>query len=128
MAKSKASFQWNYDEQTIIARKGFGRNLNRDFAKILVSHMDKYVPYDPHRQMGVHMADDIEYKNMNDNYNSVGIVYNAPYANKQYNNTNPHQISSHSPLATDHWDKYCWELEKDEIIAEVDAARMRYTK
>jgi hypothetical protein len=37
-------------------------------------------------------------------------------------------MSEHSPLATDHWDKYCWELESSEITAEVEAARKRFTK
>jgi hypothetical protein len=84
--------------------------------------MDKYIPYDPKRQYGIHMADNIEFRSMQDRNNSVGVVYKAPYARKQYYYP-IHPMSAHSPLATDYWDKYCWELERVEITAEVEAAR-----
>lgn len=127
MAKSGIGFRWNATTQEIIANKGFGRRLNRKFAEIALAHMQKYTPYDPKRTSGIHMSDNTELKNINDNNNSVAIVYKAPYTRKQYYNKN-HPMSEHSPLATDHWDKYCWELERDEIIAEVDAARREYAK
>ena len=126
MAKG-VSLQWNGTHQEIIARKGFGRNLNREFAQICLNHFQKYTPYDPKRQLGVHMSDNTELRNVSDNNNSVAIVYKAPYTRKQYYNKN-HPMSEHSPLATDHWDKYCWELESSEITAEVEAARKRFTK
>lgn len=127
MAKSKIDFEWNYSTQEIIARKGFGRRLNRDLANILLQHMEKYTPYDPNRKAGVHMVDNVSLRNVQDNNNSVAIVYNSPYTAKQYANPN-HPPSAHSPLATDHWDEYCWELEREEITAEVDEARKRYAK
>ena len=121
MAKD-ITFKWNNSAQDVISRKGFGRTLNRAFAEIALDHMQKYIPYDPNRKSGVHMSDNTELRNVNDNNNSVAIVYKAKYARKQYYWPN-HPMSQHSPLATDHWDKYCWELERDEILAEVDAAR-----
>lgn len=127
MAKTNFKFEWNASTQEIIASKGFGRSLNREFAQILLAHMEKYTPYDPKRTTGVHMVDNVSLKNVHDNNNSVAIIYNSPYTTKQYYNSN-HPASAHSPLATDHWDNYCWELEKEEITAEVDEARKRYAK
>jgi hypothetical protein len=126
MAKG-VRFEWNGTKQQIIARKGFGRNLNREFARIALEHMQKYTPYDPNRKSGIHMSDNTELRNVNDNDNSVAIVYKAPYTRKQYY-SKYHPMSEHSPLATDHWDKYCWELERSEITAEVEAARERFAK
>ena len=127
MAKSNISFHWNASEQQIIANKGFGRRLNRALAEILLSHMEKYTPYDPKRTDGIHMVDNVTLVNIQDNNNSVGIQYNSPYTRKQYYNLN-HPASDHSPLATDHWDEYCWELEKAEITQETDEVRKRYAK
>lgn len=121
------SFRWNATKQEIIASKGFGRTLNREFAKIMLEHMQKYTPYDPKRELGIHMSDNTTLRNVSDNNNSVAIVYNAPYTRKQYYHL-VHPMSAHSPLATDHWDKYCWELERDEIVAEVDAKRKEFAK
>ena len=127
MAKKGIGFEWNASNQEIIASKGFGRRLNRAFAEILLEHMDKYTPYDPKRKSGVHMVDNVSLRNVNDNNNSVGIVYNAKYARKQYYYTN-HPASAHSPLSTDHWDKYCWELERDEILAELETVRLALSR
>lgn len=118
----KARLEWVGGESAVIARMGFGTQLNMKFAHIAQQHMDKYIPYDPKRVSGIHMADNIEYRNMGGKNGGVGVVYKAPYARKQYYYPN-HPMSAHSPLATDYWDVYCWELEKDEITAEVEAAR-----
>ena len=126
MAKG-VRFEWNGSKQEIIASKGFGRRLNREFAEIMLRHMQQYTPYDPNRTSGIHMSDNTELRNVGDNNNSVAIVYKAPYTRKQYYNKN-HPMSEHSPFATDHWDKYCWELESSEITAEVEAARERLAK
>ena len=125
MAKSKTTgFKWNYTESEIIARKGFGSRLNRKFAEISLEHMQKYIPYDPQRAEGVHMSDNTT---ISSNYEYASISFDAPYARKQYYLTN-HPMSDHSPLATDQWDKYCWQLEKGEILAEVGLWEEAYSK
>lgn len=123
MAK-QVRLEWNGTTQEIIARKGFGRNLNRDFANIALDHMRQYTPYNPARKSGIHMVDNVEVRVDNE---QARIIYKAPYTRKQYYYKN-HQMSEHSPLATDHWDQYCWQLEKQEILTEVEEARKRYAK
>lgn len=125
MARSNISFQWNESRSVLIKRKGFGKNLNQEMAKIFERHMYKYVPYDSKRTEGTHLADS-SYITADDKQGRV--TYRKPYANVQYLGEWFNHDKEGHPLATSFWDEMCWANEKPVISREINAARKRYVK
>ena len=125
MARSNISFQWNESRSVLIKRKGFGKDLNYEIAKIFERHMYKYVPYDSRRTEGTHLADS-SYITANENVGRV--TYRKPYANRQYYGLEFNHDTTVHQLATSIWDHFCWENEKSVIGREANAARKRYAK
>lgn len=117
---NKISFEWNYSNSVIIGRKGFGKELNREMAKIMERHMFRFVPY---------LHGDLSNKTRIRAYNDhATITYTQPYANDQYTNTQYKHTKTYHPLATSHWDKAAWQSDKSVIGREVNRARKRYSK
>lgn len=114
-------FEWNESSSTLIKRKGFGKELNRFFAKTLYEYSYPYVPYSHLRTEGAHMADNVRIFANND---YARIIYQSPYSAKQHENIYMHDTIIH-PLATDHWEKAAWVNSKDLILRDIDNYRKR---
>ena len=112
-----AQFNWNFSNEKIIERKGFGRKLNKATADIMRKYMDPYVPY-----LGGKLSRDVQTYGAKDH---ATISYRAPYASKQYYGIGYNHTLSPHPLATALWDKAAWINHKPQIVAEVDAERKR---
>jgi len=123
MAKGVAGsgyFKWNYSNSDIIRRKGFGKELNRFFAQTLYEYSYPYVPYDPYRTEGAHLADNVRIR-ANEDHGT--ITYQNKYANKIHEGVGMNFNKQIHPLATAHWEQAAWRQNKDRILAEVDAYR-----
>lgn len=114
------SFQWNYSNSVIIGRKGFGKELNRESAKIMERHMFRFVPY---------LTGELSNRTRITAYKDhATITYMQPYANQQYTHTEYKHTKKYHPLATAYWDKAAWSADKNVIGREVNKARKRYSK
>lgn len=119
-------FEWNYKSSTIIKRKGFGKDLNRFFAETLYEYAYPFTPYDPYRNEGAHMADNVRIT-ANDDHGA--IVYQSWYAKYIHEGETPKGVPIKSfntmihSLATSHWEQAAWRQNKDRILAELDAYR-----
>lgn len=123
MAKGKAGsgyFEWNYSNSDIIRRKGFGKATNEFFAKTLYEYSYPYVPYDPYRKSGAHLADNVRIRAYEDH---ATLTYQNKYANKIHEGVGMHFQKEAHPLATHHWEQAAWRQSKAMILAEVDAFR-----
>ena len=112
-------FRWNKSSAQIISDKGFGSELNRYFAEQLYYYSYPYTPYDPYRQSGAHMVDNVRIM-ANDARGQ--IVYQAKYAKKLWDGSYNFNPMVH-PLACNHWTEVAWQHYKSEIISEVDMKR-----
>lgn len=121
-AKGSSYFKWNYSNSIIIRRKGFDKETNRFFAQTLYEYSYPYVPYDPYRDSGAHLADNVRIR-ANDDHGT--ITYQNKYANKIHEGSGMNFNKMIHPLATHHWEEFCWKQSKDQILAEVDAFRQR---
>lgn len=113
------NFQWNKSSAQIISDKGFGPELNKYFAQQLYYYSYEYTPYDPYRQSGAHMADNVR---IMANDSKGQIVYQSSYAKKLWDGDYNFNPMVH-PLACNHWTEVAWQQHKSEIISEVDAKR-----
>jgi Minor capsid. len=114
-------FHWNYSNEEIIRRKGFGKELNLYMARTAASYFERYVPYRSGR--------------LNNSVRCYAskeagrIVYTAKYAEAQY--LGPkwwNRNRRHHPLATSEWDKVGWQNHGTTVINKVDKERIRLSK
>ena len=125
---SNYKFEWNYSKSLIVARKGFGRELNRYLAEQVAMYSEPYVPY----KTGT-LNDSVQIKAYSDH---ASIIYHAPYVGPQYTGMNGSNIpesewkrdTSTHPLATSYWDKYAWSQNSVRIGKAVAARRRSLSK
>ena len=118
-------FQWNYSSSIIIKRKGFDKETNRYFAKTLYEFSYPYTPYDPYRESGAHMADNVRIQATK---NQGMIVYQSKYAKYLHDGKEMNFNKQAHPLATHHWEQAAWRQCKEQIIALVDIFRKKRSK
>lgn len=129
---SGISFYWNKSYSKICVDKGITNSaFQKDVAKIILRYSYDYTPYDLNKDYGAtqeigklaryHMADMAYAKG----YPTYGqIVYSKKYAKYQYQY--PHEHTK--PGTTDHWVEYAWNQHQDQILAEVEEARLKYVE
>lgn len=128
MAKGVAGsgyFHWNYSSSIIIQRKGFDRYTNMFFAKMLYRYSYPYTPYDPYRESGAHMADNVRIQATK---NQGMIVYQSKYAKYLHEGKGMNFNKQAHSLATYHWEQAAWRQNKEQMLAELDAYRKKRSK
>ncbi len=135
MARGYANlqFHWNDSASNIIHNLGFGRELNKEAAKILYENAYEYIPYSLQESMGS-LADRVRITATDDH---ATITHLVPYANRQYyadagsgngKDVGVHRTRVIHPLATSRWYDWAWKMKKGEITKEIDEARLKYRK
>jgi hypothetical protein len=112
-------FKWNGKSSTIIRRKGFGKELNKFFAKTLYEYSYPYTPYDFYRQTGAHMANNVRITANNDR---GLIIYQSKYAKYLHEGHYNFQKRAH-PLATREWERAAWKYHKEAILYKLNEYR-----
>ena len=99
-------------KQKILLRRNLGENgkAQQYFTKQVAKYMNNYVPYDTGNL-----------KDFTCTVRTKQIIYNAPYAEKQYytNRGMGKQGASLGGLRGMKWDKRCWNQRGDEIVKSV---------
>lgn len=122
--KSKVmDFHWNYTNEGVVERKGFGVALNRFFAQTVVDYANG-----ENGAGQLTPLSGISHEHMMDNYSikatkkNAKIKYNADYAPFQYT-ANDLQWHRHTPGTTSEWLDFAWLLYKPQITGKVGAER-----
>lgn len=118
-------FHWNYKTSTIIQRKGFDKETNKFFAETLYRYSYNYMPYDPWRKEGKHMADNVRIQSTK---NGAYITYLSKYARRLHEGKGMKFNHIAHPLATSHWEQAAWRQHKNEIVGDVDIFRKLRSK
>lgn len=120
-------FHWNYGEEAIVERKGFGTHLNEFFAKTLVEYAE---PYTPLKTGALRGSVDID-ANKQRGY----ITYNVPYAQYQYftpderwRRATPKTSGPSHNLESSRWLEFAWNQHKAQITGKVGAERRWHSK
>lgn len=112
--------KWNYTNDEIIRRKGFGKELNTYMAKTFAGYCDRYVPYLTGRLS--------RSKRVYARKTDMGrVVWIAKYAEAQYKNY-PNKGKEFHPLATRFWDKVAWQNHGKTVVRKVDDERRRLAR
>ena len=127
--------KWNYTNQEIIERKGFGKELNKDMATIIARYAEPYVPWGKnHISRNAHaLSHEGGYlsrsRRIYANKNGGTIVWTAKYADAQYDGS-PDWKRYHAvhPKSTDHWIDATWEYHSGAITRAVDEKRRMMSK
>ena len=120
-------FEWNYSEGALVERLGFGADLNKKFAEVLVKYATPYTPYAPKRPSAdtKHLRDAVE---ISANRHQGSITYpGIPYADYQYLSDDS-SWNRHTPGTTSRWLEYAWSVHKFQISGEVGAYRRWHSK
>lgn len=127
--------KWNYTNSEIIERKGFGKTLNKDMAKIIAGYVEPYVPWGKN-----HIARGGHYLSHEGGYLSRSrriyaskeggtIVWTAQYAEAQYEGPSSwnryHEVH---PKSTSHWNEAAWTYHSSAILRRVDERRRELSK
>lgn len=128
---SRYHFEWNKTKSILIYDKGFTPDFYKKMAEICQSHFYKYIPYDPTRTAGEHLADSTRISKYSDH---ATITYMKPYTRPVYKGEHPETGTRYQfqkvphALATSYWDQAAWTNEGSVISREINAARKKYAK
>ena len=118
---TKWNFHWNYSKGAILTRKGFGRDLNTEFAREVLKYS---VPYTPMDSGKLRSAATVE----NSDGNSGKIQYpGLKYTDYQYY-ANDSSWNRHTEGTTSSWCEYAWNQHKTQIVGAVSAYRRWHSK
>lgn len=118
-------FNWNYSNEELINRLGIRKELNKAMADIVMSYCAEFIPF-----KSGDLANYVQTFGAKDHGT---ITYQKPYASRQYYlkgsgyeyPMNEKRTLTPNDRATSFWDKYAWELYRDEITEDVDEERIR---
>lgn len=121
---SRMHFEWNYGQQALVERLGFGKDMNEFFAKTLVKYAEPYTPLGPSKP-GTHLRDAVE---ISANNQRATITYpGVTYADYQYF-ADDSTWNRHTPGTTSKWLDYAWTVHKFQISGEVGAYRRWHSR
>lgn len=123
--KSSVKFEWLKSSVQIKEDTGFNREFYSEMGQLFKKRFSKYVPWDSTNASSFHLARMVQVRPTKQ---GATIVYSMKYARPQHEHTDYSHDKSVHPLATDHWDQYCWTNEKGEITRELNKLRKRCAK
>lgn len=118
-------FEWNKNSGQIIYDKGFDKDLQVEFAKIVLKYGFPFTPYS--KLTGKqHLRDAVFVQGRKQGAN---ITYFKPYTRKQYtikySHTGP---TSANHKAVDHWIEYGFATNQRRITKEINDYRKKHAK
>ena len=127
--------EWNYTNSEIIARKGFGKDLNKEMATIVASYVEPYVPWGRiHVSRAGHVLSHeggylSRSRRIYANKNGGTIVWTAQYAEAQYEGPSTwKRYHGVHPKSTSHWNEAAWTYHSKAILRRVDEKRREMSK
>ena len=120
---SRMDFNWNYNEGVIVQRKGFGKDLNKYFADVLVSYSETYTPWSD--LYSTHLRNEVQTSATT----ARGIISypGLTYANYQYlaDDSTWHRYTA---LTCSRWCEYAYSVHKAQITGKVGAYKRWHSK
>ena len=137
--KSQIDFEWNASYSILIKNLGFGKQLNLEAAKIFYRWYRPYIPYRSGKLTSmVHFNSTEKHGTITHYaYGTRNGLTGYRYSKYQWDlsegsadgwDPDVNRTRTVHPLATSHWDKWCWSVHGKEITNEIAQARKRFRK
>ena len=119
--------RWNYTNKALIAKKGFGKQLNQYIADTILNYSIDYTPLGPEEnKKGLKHILEVADTYATSYYGYI-TYEGLPYVNYQYT-ADDSTWNRYTEGTTSEWIDYTWDIHRKEIEQKIDARRKQLSK